>query len=79
MTIKPNAGRDEKQGRLFGRGNARLTTKEAAFHIGLSVRTLEGWRSRGRGPLAYKLGRSWFYYLEDIDQWARGHARGESL
>jgi hypothetical protein len=77
MTTQPSRVRGETRKSVFGQGKQRLSTKQAVYHMGLSIRTLEGLRSRNKGPLAYKLGRNWFYFVDDIEQWARGHARGE--
>lgn len=77
MTMQPEPMGGEKRDDLFGRGRPRLTTKQAAHHIGISIRTLEGLRSRDRGPLTYKLGRNWYYYIDDLESWARGRVRGD--
>ena len=44
--------------------------REAATFLGLSVRALARYRSRGRGPVYYKFGASVRYTLEDLRQWA---------
>lgn len=48
-----------------------LTTKQAAYYLGLSVRTLEGLRQRRRGPQGYRIGRGWYYDVRDVERWAR--------
>ena len=47
-----------------------LTPREAATFLGLSIRTLARYRSKGHGPAYYKLGGSVRYTLEDLRQWA---------
>ena len=44
----------------------RLTTAEAAPVLGLRVKTLEGWRTLGRGPAFCKVGRTVSYRLSDL-------------
>lgn len=48
--------------------NVYLTNNEAADFIRQSPRTLEKWRSQGRGP-AYIPGRPVSYLLADLDEW----------
>ena len=44
-----------------------LETVHAADELGLSPRTLEGWRRRGEGPQYLKIGRRVKYRPEDIE------------
>jgi hypothetical protein len=44
-----------------------LETVQAADELGLSPRTLEGWRRRGEGPPYLKIGRRVKYRPEDIE------------
>jgi predicted site-specific integrase-resolvase len=44
-----------------------LETVHAADELGLSPRTLEGWRRRGEGPPYLKFGRRVKYRPEDIE------------
>jgi excisionase family DNA binding protein len=46
-----------------------LTEDEAAELVGLSVRTLQAWRSRGVGPAYVHVGRKVRYRLSDINRW----------
>ena len=52
-----------------------LTSVEAAEILGLSVRTLEGWRVRGGGPIYRRFGRRVRYARADLLAWARANAR----
>lgn len=45
---------------------------EAAARLGLTPGTLYSYRSRGRGPKPYRVGRSVFYREEDVEAWRRG-------
>lgn len=46
-----------------------LTTAKAAQRCGLSSRTLEAWRSRGKGPPYHRLGGAIRYDSVDLEQW----------
>jgi predicted site-specific integrase-resolvase len=48
-----------------------MDTKEAARFLGVSYRTMEGWRSRGVGPKYATLGSIVVYYKEDLIDFAR--------
>lgn len=48
----------------------RLTPAAAAEYLGVSEQTLRNWRSQGRGPAYWRLGRI-FYVRTDLDRWAR--------
>ena len=52
-----------------------LKVADAAARIGLSVSTLNKWRTDGRGPRYVKLGRSVCYLVKDLDAWLEQHRR----
>lgn len=54
-----------------------LTTKQAAYHLGLAVITLRKMRADGRGPRCRMHGRTWRYHIDDIESWSIAHASGE--
>ena len=54
-----------------------LTTKQTAFHLGLSPNTLKTMRAQGRGPVCRLHGRSWFYHVIDIEAWSNAHRKGQ--
>lgn len=54
-----------------------LTSKEAAFYLGLAVVTLKGMRRKGTGPKCRKHGRDWRYHIEDLDAWSHSTSTGE--
>lgn len=45
----------------------RLSEREAAGHLGISVRTLQDWRQRRTGPAYSKVGRRVVYDVIDLD------------
>lgn len=53
-----------------------LTSKQAAFHLGLAPSTLKGMRSDGRGPICRRHGGAWRYHIDDIEAWSRARMRG---
>lgn len=55
---------------------AFLKTPDAAAYLGLSRRTLEKWRSAGKGPRYSCLGRSVVYAVADLDDFARARLVG---
>jgi predicted DNA-binding transcriptional regulator AlpA len=52
-----------------------LTTAESADILGMSERTLEGWRVRGGGPAYRRFGRSVRYTMADLLAWAQENTR----
>ncbi|MBW4332239.1 helix-turn-helix domain-containing protein [Stakelama sp. CBK3Z-3] len=52
-----------------------LNTGQAAFHLGLSPRTLETMRRTGRGPRFRRHGGSVRYHINDLDGWSHGDDR----
>lgn len=49
-----------------------LSSKEAAFYLGLKAGTLAKMRMQKRGPTHRKHGRHIFYHIDDLDAWSRG-------
>lgn len=52
-----------------------LTTKQAAFHLGLAASSLKTMRLDGRGPACRLHGRAWYYHIDDIETWSNAHKR----
>lgn len=52
-----------------------LTTKDLADYLGVSERTLEGWRVRGGGPNFIKTGRLIRYSRKDVECWLEDYTR----
>ena len=47
-----------------------LTTRGAAGYLGLSHRTLDGYRVSGAGPVFHRFGNRVRYRRTDLDAWA---------
>ncbi len=47
-----------------------LTTRRAADYLGLSHRTLDGYRVSGAGPVFHRFGNRVRYRKSDLDAWA---------
>lgn len=47
-----------------------LDTRQAAYWLGLSHRTLEGYRVSGGGPVFHRFGNRVRYRRSDLDAWA---------
>ncbi|WP_419739564.1 helix-turn-helix transcriptional regulator [Ruegeria sp.] len=58
------------------KGSPFLTTREAAYYLCLSYRTLEKMRLTGNGPRFRKHGRYVRYHIADLEAWSQG--RGQS-
>lgn len=52
--------------RIFPDG--RVDAHDAAFYLGMSIRTLANMRSLGTGPRFVKRGKI-FYFIKDLDRW----------
>lgn len=46
-----------------------LAPHELAAFLGIPLRTVYRWRSRGEGPRGYRIGRHVRYRLDDIERW----------
>lgn len=53
-----------------------LTTKQAAFHLGLACSTLKAMRHKSVGPRCRLHGRTWRYHIDDIEAWSKARACG---
>ncbi|WP_029934507.1 helix-turn-helix domain-containing protein [Sphingomonas sp. UNC305MFCol5.2] len=56
-------------------GSPYLDTKQAAHHLGLSVRTLEFMRRKRKGPPFRRHGGRVRYHIDELDSWSRGAGR----
>jgi excisionase family DNA binding protein len=52
-----------------------VTPTELATELGIPVKTLAEWRSRGLGPAYVKVGRHVRYRREAIDEWEAAQTR----
>jgi hypothetical protein len=55
-------------------GDRYLGEKAVADRLGISVRTLQGWRATGRGPVFVKLGRRVAYAPDSLERFVSGNA-----
>ena len=56
----------------LGIGQKVISTLQLSRRLGLSIRTLEGWRLRGDGPKWIKVGRTVRYRIADVEEFERG-------
>ena len=50
-------------------GDALLTERDASDVLRLSIKTLQAWRSKGRGPAFVRAGRAIRYRRNDLIAW----------
>ena len=53
-----------------------LTSKQAAYHLGIAYSTLRALRRDGRAPVGRRHGRTWRYHIDDIEAWSKGRSGG---
>jgi hypothetical protein len=53
------------------RGSPFLSPQQAAHFLGLSVRTLQEYRSAGSGPRYRRHSRHIRYHIDDLERWSR--------
>ncbi len=58
------------------KGSPFLTAKQAAFFLGLQVKTLTNMRWKGKGPAYRRHGGQVRYHISDLEQWSRDNGRG---
>ncbi len=54
-----------------------LTSKQTAFHLGISPNTLRGMRLQGKGPKCRRHGHNWRYHIDDIEAWSLARTTGD--
>lgn len=57
------------------KGSPFLTTKEAAFYLGLKPHTLVKMRMESRGPGHRNHGRYIFYHIDDLEAWSKAQSK----
>jgi excisionase family DNA binding protein len=50
-----------------------LSPDEVAVFLGVPLRTIYRWRSRGDGPRGYRIGRHVRYRARDVEHWLEWH------
>ena len=53
------------------RGSPFLSSEQAAFYLGLSVRKLQQLRKQKRGPAYRRHCRYVRYHIDDLNEWSR--------
>ena len=73
-----NVNDDDENARatLAAKGSPLLGPKQAAYYLGLTVRTLQRHRSAGSGPRFRRHCRHVQYHIDDLDAWARRFETG---
>lgn len=66
---------DNSRAEQARKGSPFLNTAQAAHYVGLSHRTLEKFRTTGRGPAYRKHGSYVRYHIADLDAWSKGQAK----
>ena len=56
------------------RGSPFLSPEQAAHYLGLSVRTLQEYRSAGKGPRFRRHSRHVRYHIADLEHWSQAQA-----
>jgi hypothetical protein len=59
------------------KGSPFLSPQQAAFYLGVSVRTLQVHRTNGTGPPFRRHCRRIRYHIDDLDSWSRGETAPE--
>ena len=54
---------------------SHMTTREAADFLGFTAGTLRVWRSQGKGPSYYKVGRMIRYEVDDLEAWKSANVK----
>ena len=57
------------------KGSPFLTTKEAAYYLGLKPHTLVKMRMESRGPTPRYHGRYIFYHIDDLEAWSKAQSK----
>ena len=52
------------------KGSPFLTTKQAAYYLGFTDRSLHAMRGKGRGPRFVRMGRAIRYHIRDLVNYA---------
>jgi hypothetical protein len=60
------------------RGSPFLNTAQAAFYLGISERSMQRLRAKGRGPMPRRHLRMVQYHIDDLDAWSRARAEGNA-
>lgn len=67
MTLASNSPTDQTARQQL------LSPADVAAYLGVPLRTVYGWRSRGGGPRGYRVGRHVRYRVDEVDAWLDDH------
>ena len=70
MTGTPQAA-ENPRGMTQENDDVLWTQEQTAEYLGVSPRTVEGWRRRGTGPEWHRVGRFPRYFRRDVLAWVR--------
>lgn len=69
-------GDEARRAAAARRGSPFLSPQQAAHYLGLSVRTLQEYRSASTGPLFRRHSRHIRYHIGDLEAWSKGVSGG---
>jgi predicted DNA-binding transcriptional regulator AlpA len=70
MRLRSPDGSAREGSREVCTANELLSQRQVALRLGVSARTIEGWRARGTGPPFLRLSaRAVRYRLSDLERW----------
>ncbi|MGV4375288.1 helix-turn-helix domain-containing protein [Trueperella pyogenes] len=50
-----------------------LSPEQAAKYLGVSVRTMQGWRTKGIGPRFGRVGKTVRYSAAELERWLKAN------
>jgi excisionase family DNA binding protein len=71
--MKPASRVLREQSERSSRRERLMSPVGVARFLGVPLRTLYRWRSRGDGPRGYRLGRHVRYRVDDVERWLEDH------
>lgn len=60
------------------RGSPYLNTRQAAFYLKMSARSLQRLRAKGKGPLVRRHARMALYHIDDLKAWSSSRTDAQS-
>ncbi len=67
MSPTSNPAGEDRESRTERR--SLLSPADVAAYLGVPLRTVYAWCSRGDGPRGYRVGRHVRFVLDDVDRW----------
>lgn len=69
-------GDEAERASRAAKGTPFLNPKQAVFYLGLSVRTLQEYRTAGTGPRFRRHSRHIRYHIDDLEAWSQRRSGG---